>query len=220
MNTKHAACRRFAAGLLLLLLMAVSGGCAGLWAQIGYWSGGAMVPAAYPRLDNQRVAVVCVTDTSSYASGTEPEVLARSVGTLLEENVHNIDVVRWQEVADWIDKNGWDELDYREVGKGVDADQVVAIDLEGFQLHEGSTLYRGRANVTVTVYDIANGGKEVYRNELPEITFPVNSPHPVADTSEAKFRREFLRVLSRQVAKQFYRYDIVEDYATDPSGLD
>ena len=37
------------------------------------------------------------------------------------------------------------------------ADMVVGIDLEGFSLFQGQTLYQGKANATVRVYDCQQG---------------------------------------------------------------
>src|SRR5687768_8112120 len=209
------------------LLLALSGvailihgsGCNLLLTQLGYWSGGNLMPAEYAGLEEQRVAVVCVSDNSSYGVGTESELLARNVASLLNERVKDIDVVRQDEVADWIDKNDWNEVDYREVGKGVKAQKVVAIDLSGFRLYEGQSLYRGRASVTVTVYDLANGGKEVFRRPLPEIKFPANGVYHSSETSESEFRRTFVRVIAQQAARFFYEYEMADTFSRDPADL-
>jgi len=193
-------------------------GCASLFAHIGYVTGGAFVQPAYNGLEGQRVAVICVSDSSSYGVGNESEVLARSVARLLDQNVPKINVVDWSEIADWMDRN-WDEIDYREVGRGVKADRVVAIDLQGFRIHEGTVLYKGRANLVISVYDIAAGGKEVYRTEINEFTFPVNSHYHATETSEAKFRKQFLSVLAREAAKRFYAYELSEDFGGDPTAV-
>ena len=34
------------------------------------------------------------------------------------------------DMANWIDNNDWNQLDYREIGRGIKADMVLAIDLE------------------------------------------------------------------------------------------
>ena len=64
-----------------------------------------------------------------------------------------IKTVNQRKVAKWTDENTWEE--YAEVGKAMKADMVVGINLEGFSLFQGQTLYQGKANATVRVYDCA-----------------------------------------------------------------
>ena len=210
------------AGFLLVTisLLMVNGGCVGLLAQMGYWTGASLVPAEYDGLEEQRVAVVCVYKKASYGVGMEAELLARGVDRILKDNVKKITIISQDEIADWVDKNDWDELDYSEVGRGVKADKVVAIDVSDFQLYEGQSLYRGRAKVLVRVFDIAEGGKEAFRRQLPEIKFPVTGVYHSSETSETEFRRSFLEVIARQVGRYFYAYDMSERYSRDPASLD
>ena len=174
-----------------------------------------LVPAEYDDLKGKRVAVVCVSDNSSYGTGSESLLLAREVSLILRANVKDIELVRADEIADWIDRKGWDEIDYREIGRGVKAERVVAVGLAGFSIREGASLYKGRADVSVSVYDMADGGDEVFRKSVPEFSFPATGPYPVGDLSEVQFRRAFLKTLSQQVARYFYAYDVAEDYSRD-----
>jgi hypothetical protein len=194
-------------------------GCNLLLMQMGLLSGGGIVPAEYEGLEGQRVAVVCVSDNSTYGVGIESDLLARGSATILGERVKKIEVIRHDEVEDWIDKNDWDEVDYREIGKGVRADKVVAIDLSGFRLHEGQTLYRGKAAVTVKVFDMRDGGKEVFRRTLPSITYPTNGAYHSSETTEDSFRRSFLQVIAQQAMRFFFEYNLSENYGRDPAIL-
>lgn len=193
-------------------------GC-NLLPHIAYVAGGTMMPAQFAGLEGSRVAVVCVSDDASYGSGAESERLARAIAMILEEKVPDIDLVRWSEIADWIDRKGWDEIDYREVGRGVKADRVVAVDLSGFRVREGASLFKGRADLTVTVFDMTAGGKEVFQKEIVEFDFPPNGPYHAAEISEAKFSKLFLSVLAREVAKFFHEYDMIDEFGT-PSPFD
>lgn len=192
-------------------------GCAGLLSQVFYAGQGQTVPAVYDDLSEKRTAVVCVAAGSSAGTGSEAQLLTREVSNLLRQNVKDIELVRQDEIADWIDREGWDEIDYREIGRGVKAERVIAIDMQDFRLYEGTALYHGRSHVTVTVYDMTEKGKEVFRKTLPEVRFPMTGPYPVGDTSEATFRREYLRYLGRHVAKFFHRYDLMDDFGSDPA---
>lgn len=189
------------------------GGC-NVLPHIAYIAGGTMVPAQFQGLEGERVAVVCVSDDASYGAGTESERLARGIAKILAEKVPDIEVVPWSEIADWIDRKGWDEIDYREVGRGVKADRVLAVDLSGFRVREGASLMKGRADLTITVFDMTAGGKEVFQKEIVEYEFPPNGPYHAAEISEAKFSKLFLTVLARDIAKYFHKYDMIEYFGT------
>ncbi|MEX0820176.1 MAG: hypothetical protein WD070_11315 [Pirellulaceae bacterium] len=201
--------------LAVLVSLPLAGGCVGLLSTMRWMSGQNLVPAEYGGLKGKRVAVVCVSDASSYGSGSESLLLAREVNSILQKNVKDIELVRPDEIADWIDREGWDEIDYREIGRGVKAERVVAIGLASFSIREGTSLYKGRADVTVSVYDMTEGGHEVFRNSVPEFSFPTTGPYPVGDLSEVQFRRAFLKTLSQHVARHFHAYDVAEDFSRD-----
>ena len=206
-----------AAGLGLLMLTQT--GCAGFLGHLGYWSGGSLVEPEYEGLTGHRVAVICVSDVTSYGAGTEDKMLARKVSSLLSENVPEIEVVPTNEVANWIDNNDWNSIDYREAGKGLRADRVVAIDLSGFRLHEDQTLYKGRAELAVTVFDMKNGGTEVFRRTLPEVSHPETGYYHTSDTSESTFRKVFLSVLARRASRFFFEYDAMYEFGPAPANV-
>jgi hypothetical protein len=139
------------------------------------------------------------------------------VSQLLSERVPEIEIVPASEVADWVDKNDWDSVDYREVGSGVKADRVVAIDLAKFSLHHDQVLYKARASVTVTVYDMTAAGKEVFKRHLPEIVYPATGYYQTSETSEVEFRRDFLRKLAHQSSRFFFTYDRLNESNLDPA---
>jgi hypothetical protein len=201
-----------------LSAISLVGGCNFL-STVTYWSGGSMVKPVYTGLAGKRVAVVCVADGGSYGSGGESAMLARMVGSMLAEHIADVEVVPASEIADWEDRNDWNEIDYREIGRGVKADRVVALDLSGLRLHQGSSLYKGQAAVTITVLDMHDGGREAFSKTLSDITYPVNGFYSATDTSEAAFRRVFLSVVARQVARHFFEYDALDEFGPDPAGV-
>ena len=201
--------------VLSLGLIASSSGCALVY-QLAYGDGH-KIEAKYQGLKGQRVAVICVMNPSTYGDGATSTVIAERVARILRNNVKDIEVVRQDEVADWMDTNDWDEADFTEIGRGVNADMVVAIDVEGFSTHESSTLLKGRAEVTTTVYDIAQSNKEVFRTSNPSFTFPTNHAIPAiaAQQHPRAFERKFIDELAQHIAKDFYDYDYAEDFAND-----
>jgi hypothetical protein len=213
----------FARRLLLLLaaagLFAATPGC-GTLATLAYWiKGGDRAPAKFAGLKGKRVAVICLDTHSLGGPGSEADAIAKAVGLTLGTNVTDIEVVRQSEVADWIDNQSGDLTDYRDVGRGVKADMVVGIDLLSFNLHEGQTLLKGRARVGVKVYDMSKGNGELaYESAPKEIAWPQNGARHVTE-NEANFRAIFIHTLAQQVARDFYSYEIIDEFAQDAAHL-
>lgn len=201
-----------------LALLLASGGCVGLTAQILYAIKGEKVPAEFEGLAGKRVAVVCVANTSNYDPGTASSTLAQLTETILKQHVDKIKVVRQEKVADWIDNHDWNQVDYLEIGKGLQAEMVVGIDLDGYRLHEDATMYKGKANVTVSVFDIKKG-EAVFKKHIPNYMFPINGGQHQTETTEQQFQRKFLVVLAQDIAKLFYAYEFKDDFARDATML-
>ena len=83
-------------------------------------------------------------------------------------------------------------------------------------MHEGNTLYKGRCDVVVNVFDMDQGGKVVYSEVLPQIQDPVVLPgRHITDISEAEFRNQFLDTVAEKIAQTFYPHDRVNEFAPD-----
>ena len=112
----------------------------------------------------------------------------------------------------WLDENAW--VDYSTLGKSVDADLVVGIDLNHFSLHEGSTLYRGRTTVHMQVHDIKDE-LIVFDKRMEDFTFPADSAIPTSDQSEQQFRGLFLRILASRLSRCFHAYESRAHFAEE-----
>lgn len=202
-------------GLFALVAAAGSSiGCTSALTTVLYAMGADLTPAEYDGLEGKRVAIVVVTDGSQYSDDVTSRTLSRNIGEILKMKVDGVKLVPEEEVDSWKDVNGWEQLDYAALGKGVKASKVVGIELTGLKLREGQTLYRGRANVTTTVYDVETGRKD-FRRHLDDFTFPVHTGKYASETTEVRFRRDFLEVLSHRVARYFHRYDPRDSVALD-----
>ena len=200
----------------IALLCLFSTGCVGTLANLIHAGWGNLMPARFDMMAGRRVAVVCMSSSNSFGNSSAALDIAERVEKKLVERVPEIDLVGQQAIEEWMDTHDWNEVDYRELGDGIQTDLLVAVDLDSFSLYEGQTLYKGRANVGMTVYDIPKN-KVVYEVEPSEVTFPMNGGQHTADTSESEFRRRFLEIISSAVAKHFYSYDAKEDYGRDPT---
>ncbi|HEY6565382.1 MAG TPA: hypothetical protein VIY86_12850 [Pirellulaceae bacterium] len=192
-------------------------GCVGLVANLIHAGVGNKVPAKFAGLTEKRVAVVCVSRSSMFGPSEDAHGIAQRVQQRLQQNVPKIQLVDQREITDWIDHEGWDEVDYREVGGGVDAQMVIGIDILSFSLHEGNTMYRGRSDMELTVFDMDQGGKVVWNEAPPPLVFPVISGPHITETTEAEFRRCFLDAISDHAARSFYAYERSEDFGRDPT---
>ena len=123
------------AGLLLAATMLVSaGGCPALLATgIYVWEGGNLVPAECDALRDERVVVMCRPPSShEYRHAGASRTIAQRVSELLVKNVKDIDVVNPREVDNWVDESDWG--DFRELAEAVQADLVVHVELDDFEL--------------------------------------------------------------------------------------
>jgi hypothetical protein len=203
--------------VLLVGVLAAQTGCVSVLATALYIIKGTNAPAEFPGLKDQRVAVVCRPLVElQYANSRVAEDIALVVGRLLKQNVRKLELVDPQEVSRWTDENNWDE--YAEIGKALDADIVLGLDLEQFSLYQGQTLYQGKATVAMTVYDVEED-EVLFEKRLPQVLYP---PNTGVDTSrpEEEFRRQFVQVLSDQIGRHFYAHDTRANFAQDSQVLE
>jgi hypothetical protein len=203
---------------LLAIAAVATAGCTSALFTMAYLFKGNDAPAECNKLKDKRVVVVCRPVVAlQYRNARVEHDLAEQVSGLLRKNVPKIKVIDHRKAAEWMDENTWDE--YTQVGKALQADLVVGIDLEQFSLLQGQTLYQGRANVRVRVYDCKTG-QLVFEKRPPQTVYPPNRVVQTSEKPEAEFRREFVRVLADQIARHFYDHDPHADIALDARSLE
>lgn len=205
--------RQCAVACMVVLSMAtLTCGCSALGG-IAYLIAPNDVQAECDALKGKHVAVVCRPIVElAYSDADSSRDLARMVGESLRQNVRRCRIIGDQEVARWLDENDW--VDYPTLGKSVDGDIVVGIDLEEFRLHEGSTLLKGRASVRVRAFDVAEQ-KVVFEKRIDDISYPIQGAIPSSDCPESQFRATFLKMLSQRIARCFYAHDSREYFAEE-----
>jgi len=204
------------AAVSVLAAALVSGsGCKGVLPTLAYWIKGTNIDAEFDGLKGKKVVVVCrpVADLT-YGAHLVDRDLAREVSRLLQANVPKIQVIPQREVIQWLDENSdWDH--YAEVGRALGADMVVGIDLQDFDLLKSQTLYQGKANVSIVVYDCLHDAEPVFEKQPPQTVYPPNVGIPTSDRQECQFSREFVRVLAEEIGRYFYEHDAHANYAMD-----
>jgi hypothetical protein len=197
--------------VVALAMLLASAGCVGVTNWLFWVVHGRKVDAEYGGLREKRVAVICVTRSSPFDPGGTTGSIARSVSLLLSTEVKNIDVVEMDEVADWIDRHGWNEMDYRVVGRGVNADMVLAIEFDTLSFQDNSTTVQGRADFKVKVYDVAKG-TVVFARETTGHEYPSDAP---AIMPLRRFQAIYIQRLSTYIAQYFYDHDFTQDFGND-----
>lgn len=201
-----------AALLVLAAILATASGCVSALTTALYLIKGTDVPAAFP-LKGKKVCVVCRTAGNlQYQNATAGRDLARLVNRLLRENIKKVEVTDQRKVEAWTDENMWSEFD--EVGKAMDVEIVIAIDLENFTLYTGQTLFQGNASTRVKAVDVATGDA-LFEKLIPELKYPPNAVMTTMDIQEPEFRGKFLAVLADRIGRNFYSHDSHADYAMD-----
>jgi hypothetical protein len=197
---------------LAAVVLPAASGCSTLFTA-AYLFQPADVPPEFTGLRGKHVAIACrpIVELEFTDAGSARE-LASLVGAQIGSKVRRTRIISQQEVARWVDENSW--VDYPSLGKSLDADLVVGVDLEAFRLHEGSTLYRGRATAHVKVYEVATK-KIVFEKRIDDFSFPANTAIPASDRSEAEFRGMFLQMLSQKISRCFHAYESREVFAED-----
>ena len=213
MTRGNIAVRKFVCLTLMLACLAPTIGC-GLFANFLNVMGAGLVPPAFAGLKNKKVAVVCVSNSQLFGPTSTSAELSTRVNRLLGTKAKDVELIPNQRVEDWIDQNGWDMVDFFAIGRGVEADMVIAIDVESFSLHDGATMFKGRSDVHMVVYDM-HSEQEVFAQSPPQIEFPTTAGVSATSTSEREFRRLFLDTVARRLARNFYAFDINEDVAGD-----
>nr|AGC71386.1 putative protein-signal peptide and transmembrane prediction [uncultured bacterium A1Q1_fos_1815] len=219
MLNKSASRRRFlACGLLMGAVLGSSSGCVRLAANLVHAFKGNDVPAEFVGLEGKKIAVLCSTD-EGVSTDVNGIVVARFVRELLQSKIEKVSVASEQEVDQWVLSQNTDVRDYAAIGKGLDVDYVIAIDMSNLTFKNGSTLYRGNCDLTVSVYDINKEGRVAFRKHVSQFMYPTMAGAPTTDMSETNFRRIYLTRVAHRAARHFFPYELGADVAADATLL-
>ncbi len=202
----------------LLILLAVSVGCTGPLLTGAYLLGYGDTPAEFKGLKKKRVVVVCrPLMEQQYSNMNASKMIARDITGLLRKNISRVEVVNSQKVDEWLDSNTMEE--YAEIGRAFEADVVLGVDLLGFSIYQGQTLYRGEADYEIKVVD-CHTGETVFQKSPEQCVWPPNTGVPTSEKQESQFRRQYIRVLADEIARRFYAHDHRAYFAGDSAAFD
>lgn len=178
------------------------------------WNGGNTVEPEFKGLGNERVVVLCRPPAShEFRNAGAARAIGSRVSSLIGQHVKGVEMVSPREVDNWVDEQDWEN--FKDLGRSVKATRIIYIELDDFDLYKGKTLYQGRAEINIRVYDMEDGERLVFERQLGQVLFPRNSGIPSSDKTPQAFEAQFVGVLSTQIAEYFYRHTANADYALD-----
>lgn len=163
-----------------------------------------------------KVAVVCRPRAStSYQYGDVSIELAKALNSRIQVGIRqfkkkkkreSIQMISQEKVEKYCD--GMEaESDFVEIGRAVGADQIIAVDLLGFNHIAGTNVWQGHADMNVQLIDVKTGDVLFEPESLPEYVYPRDYVIPSTDMNEWNFQREYIRRLAKYISRQFTPYD-------------
>jgi hypothetical protein len=201
--------------LAYLLVVTLGSGCASLLATVGYAMGMNVIPPDSPALQNSKVAVVVVAGSTAGKASIDAPAIAAQIEQRLRAKVPGITLVSQQEIDGWKDTNDWDQYDFRQIGRGVKADKVLAVNIKSYRTHASQAVFKGTAEIDLDVYDMTDSGKQVFHVSPTAVEFPRVGVLSTTDISENDFRRKFTAYLADQSARFFVSREPQEDVVPD-----
>ncbi|MFO0013754.1 MAG: hypothetical protein ACK553_13505 [Planctomycetota bacterium] len=199
---------------LLILSVLASAGCTRLMTLGAMLVYGTEIPADFKDLQGKRVAVAVVTP-SGVQNDVPSEILSKQINALLAANVKKISMVDTQEVDQVARDFPRGSIDVIKLGKRLDADYILEVQLSDLELHDGPTLYKGRCECMVAVYEVNGGETPVFVKDHSNFTAPASGLSKTA-MDEAKFQGIYLGVLAKFIAMSFHPHERGADIAIDP----
>ena len=205
---------RLAIATCLAAIALCQSGCLGLASQVMRVAGMNLIPAEYDGLNKSTVAIVTMTDSSQYTNDSAARELSRRVGTVLTNECKDVTLVREDLVQQYRDVHGYESNDFVEIGKEVKADKVLIIEMTDLSLRDGATLFQGSADIHLQVVDVETG-QSVYSSDIDQYTFPKSTGQHTSETTEKRFSKLYLKMLSEEIGRRFRPFDPTETVAQD-----
>jgi len=187
------------------------------------------VPATMQQLasdDKEKEVKVVVLAAAGLETRTELVRADRDLAVLLTKhlrdgfkyNNESVKVISPTKVENFKSEHpDWQKWDLEDIGKHFEVDYLVYLEVNSLSLYEkgsNNTLYRGRAEVTVSLLDI-NHPDEVVKQKYFTGLYPgqVKPPVEVSESNPLDFRRAFLDYMAEQMSWYFTSHPSNKDYS-------
>lgn len=143
-------------------------------------------------------------------------LLSRRLTEACKENDQNVTVVHPNKVQEFKNEHpDWHSMDLRDVGARFDVDYVIAFDIESLSLYEkgsSNTLYRGRAEITITLINMHKPDEDPIVAHASETYPEVRGPIPADDQNARQFYLAFVNYLSHHLCWRFAAHPIKDEF--------
>jgi hypothetical protein len=146
--------------------------------------------------------------------------LEKNLKELTTANKEKISIVSPRKVEDYKNQHpDWQDKEVSDIGKHFKADHVIYLEVNQLSMYEqgsGGTLYRGKADITVSLVDVAKPDES-----KPPQPFTASYPRELrmgltpTDKSPAEFRASFLEYLGKRIAWKFTAHPTRDDFYAD-----
>lgn len=204
-------------GMFLIVGLSATG-CTSFLFTVIYLIHGNNTPAEFKGLKGKSVVIACRTVTSADVTNDGvPRELAHKVNYDFKKNIRKIKMIDQNDVDKSLKKKMYRIKDFRDLGTEFDTDYVLGIELEHFQVSASHSPgnYQGRARFIVKVFDMNDGGKQVFNRTSDEIVYPPNSVIDSGNCPQDEFRRKFVARVALHVGKYFYSHNPHDFVAED-----
>lgn len=226
--------RATAIGVLILAGVAAASGCDPRMAMYFLQPFDPQVPPTGPDLRGKKVVILshALSGATSDAPGVERDI-ADQLAKAIRENVKKVQVVSSKKVQDWVEAHP-DWTDPADIGRDLDANTVIALEFEQFQIQSPSSpgMFQGLSTIRVTVIDLEyptdDKGRpdqtqpkesSVAYSQVAQSTFPTRGPMPAdSKVTSDTFRSRFTNVSATELSWHFVPHapgDDIQDTRLD-----
>ena len=208
---------------LLATTLAAASGCAGALMMPFYLIHGTEAPPIHkdevktiPK--GSRLVVICRSNLNLFGTSNPNGDISRAVTFCVSRNIKNknkkkLEWIPIDEVEEKFDEQEFNNLSFEKMGAALDADYVIGIELDSFEIHHSTQFYQGNAKVLVRLVDVKNH-ETICRDSMPNYVYPP-TPVPISDVDEGTFQNRFVVNLAKNISTLFCPYDPHESYAVD-----
>lgn len=208
MNAVERITHNIVLGICLFMFLSIPTlmGCAAACGTLAYIIKGTEVDPECKALKGKVVVVCRPRPGAAYQYGDAAQVLARSLNRMLsaKHNPKKVQFIHQQDVEEYC--GGMEaSMDFQEIGKALNADQVIAVDLMSYNHIVGTNVWQGKADVNVQLIDVPTGNVIYEPESVDTYVYPPNRFE--SEMNEMKFQQNYINHLANYISKFFCRHD-------------
>ena len=223
MNRNRRLVFTYALATLATFSLLCASGCAGALMMPYYLIYGTDAPAVFKEEMKEipkgsKMVVICRSNLNLFGSSNPNADLSQALTYVVSTEMKDkkkkkLEWIPYSEVEDKFDEEEFNSQSFEKMGAALDADYVIGVEIDSFEIHHSSQFYQGNAKVLVKMIRVKDG-EVVIRQSMPTYTYPP-TPVPSADYEEIEFQKTYIVRLAKNIGKLFCPHDPHADYAAD-----